>query len=65
LLICMKIRTIEATFIYPVSGKREVKTVTCLFSDRNEKYDLTMLFVVEFNQKLVFDKSDNSFLVRE
>jgi hypothetical protein len=61
----MKIRTITATFHYCNSGTKEERTVTCLFTDRNEQYELTKVFVVEFGKSLVFSKSDNEFLVND
>jgi hypothetical protein len=60
-----KIRTITGTFKYCNSGTQEVKTVTCLFDERSEKYELTMVYVVEFGYKLAFSKSDNEFLVND
>ncbi|OBQ30105.1 MAG: hypothetical protein AN483_06880 [Aphanizomenon flos-aquae MDT14a] len=60
-----KIRTITGTFKYCNSGTEEVKTVTCLFDERSEKYELTKIYVVEFGCKLVFSKSDNEFLVND
>jgi|GEM_PF-5699677 hypothetical protein len=60
-----KIRTITGTFKYCNSGTQEVKTVTCLFDERSEKYELTMVYVVEFGHKLAFSKSDNEFLVND
>lgn len=60
-----KIRTITGTFKYCNSGTQEVKTVTCLFDERSEKYELTKVYVVEFGCKLVFAKSDNEFLVND
>ena len=60
-----KIRTITGTFKYCNSGTQEVKTVTCLFDERSEKYKLTMVYVVEFGYKLAFSKSDNEFLVND
>ncbi len=61
----MKIRRITATFRYCNSGREEERTVQCLFNDRNEKYELTKVYVVEFGKELVFDKLDNSFLVND
>jgi hypothetical protein len=60
-----KIRTITALFEYCNSGRKEVKTVTCFFSQRNEKYQLTMVYVVEFHKCLAFSKTDNTFLVND
>ncbi|HEY9608490.1 hypothetical protein [Allocoleopsis sp.] len=61
----MKGRKITATFHYCNSGKKEVKTVNCLFDDKAEQYELTKVFVVEFGESLVFSKSDNTFLVND
>jgi hypothetical protein len=61
----MKIRTITATFQYCNSGKVEELTVNCLFDDRSQQYELTKVFVVEFGQKLLFCKGDNTFLVND
>ncbi len=61
----MKIRQITGTFRYCNSGRKEERTVTCLFTDRNEQYELTKVFVVEFGKSLVFSKSDNEFLVND
>ncbi|MBE9225423.1 hypothetical protein IQ264_08260 [Phormidium sp. LEGE 05292] len=61
----MKIRRITATIQYCNSGRTEERTVTCLFDDISEQYELTKVFVVEFNQSLVFSKNDQSFLVND
>jgi hypothetical protein len=61
----MKVRTITATFKYCNSGIQEVKTVNCLFTDRNEKYELTKVYVVEFGHEVLFSKDDNTFLVND
>ena len=54
----MKARTITATFKYCNSGTQEVKTVNCLFTDRNEKYELTKIYVVKFGHEVLFSKDD-------
>lgn len=61
----IKIRIITGTFKYCNSGTQEVKTVTCLFDERSEYYELTKVYVVEFGCKLIFCKSDNQFLVND
>lgn len=61
----MKIRQITATFHYANSGRKEEKTVTCLFDEKASKYELTKLFVVELQLHLVFSKLDNTFLVND
>lgn len=38
-----KMRTITGTFKYCNSGTQEVKTVTCLFDERAEQYELTFI----------------------
>lgn len=38
-----KIITITATFKYCNSGTEEIKTVTCLFDERAEKFELTLI----------------------
>ncbi|MHC5739417.1 hypothetical protein [Nostoc sp.] len=43
----------------------EEKTVTCLFTERSEKFELTKVYVVEFGCELIFCKSDNHFLVND
>ncbi|AFY51294.1 hypothetical protein Nos7524_5604 (plasmid) [Nostoc sp. PCC 7524] len=60
-----KSRTITGTFKYCNSGREEVKTVTCLFTERSEKYQLTKVYVVEFGCELIFCKDDNHFLVND
>ncbi|WP_138504491.1 hypothetical protein [Nostoc sp. PA-18-2419] len=60
-----KIRTITATFKYCNSGTEEIKTVTCLFDERAEKFELTKVYVVEFGCKLIFSKPHNHFLVND
>jgi hypothetical protein len=60
-----KIRTITATFKYCNSGTEEIKTVTCFFDERAEKFELTKVYVVEFGCKLIFCKPDNHFLVND
>jgi hypothetical protein len=60
-----KLRTITGIFKYCNSGREEVKTVTCLFTESSEKYELTKVYVVEFGCELVFSKSDNEFLVND
>ena len=61
----MKARRITATFKYCNSGKEEIKTVNCLFTDRSEQYELTKVYVVEFGCELIFCNSDNHFLVND
>ncbi|TBR56431.1 hypothetical protein B4U84_29865 [Westiellopsis prolifica IICB1] len=61
----MKIRQVTATFKYCNSGRQEEKTVNCLFDENAEKYQLTKVYVVEFGCKLVFSKTDNTFLVND
>lgn len=60
-----KMRTITGIFKYCNSGTEEVKTVTCLFDERAEQYELTKVYVVEFGCKLIFSKTDNEFLVND
>lgn len=60
-----KARMITGTFKYCNSGKEEVKTVTCLFTERSEKYQLKKVYVVEFGRELIFCKDDNHFLVND
>lgn len=59
----MKHRKITATFKFCNSGKTEERTVNCLFTDENEQYQMAKIYVVEFQQALVFSKSNNTFLV--
>lgn len=59
----MKIRRITATIQYCNSGRTEERTVTCLFDDISEQYELTKVFVVELGKKLIFSKNDQTFLV--
>ena len=61
----MKARTITATFKYCNSGREQVKTVNCLFTDRNEQYQLTKVYVVEFGYEVLFSKDSNTFLVND
>ncbi|BAZ71255.1 hypothetical protein NIES4106_60520 (plasmid) [Fischerella sp. NIES-4106] len=61
----MKARLITATFKYCNSGREQEKTVNCLFDENAEKYELTKVYVVEFGYKLVFSKTDNTFLVND
>ncbi|WP_392530211.1 hypothetical protein [Nostoc sp. C117] len=60
-----KMRTITGTFKYCNSGREETKTVTCLFDERAEQYELTKVYVFEFGCKLIFSKTDNHFLVND
>ncbi|MBH8565920.1 hypothetical protein I8748_27765 [Nostoc sp. CENA67] len=60
-----KSRIITGTFKYCNSGREEVKTVTCLFTERSEKYQLTKVYVVEFGCELIFCKDNNHFLVND
>lgn len=60
-----KIRVITGKFKYCNSGREEIKTVTCLFDERAEKFELTKVYVVEFECKLIFSKTDNHFLVND
>jgi len=59
----MKVRQIEANFHHTETNRKEVLAVTCWFTDRNEQYELTKVWVVEFNAALLFDKNTNTFLV--
>jgi hypothetical protein len=59
----MKIRTVTATIHHAESNWKEEKTVTALFTDDNEKYELTKVFVVEFNKQVIFSTTDNTFLL--
>lgn len=59
----MRLRQVAATFWHTESDQTEQQTVTCLFSDRNEKYVLTKVFVVEHQKEILFDKETNTFLV--
>lgn len=59
----MKLRKITATFRHCNSLTQEEKTVNCIFDDRNEKYELTMVYVVELGKKVMFSKTDNTFLL--
>ncbi|MFB2880696.1 hypothetical protein [Floridanema aerugineum] len=61
----MKIRRITATIQYCNSGRTEERTVTCLFDDISEQYELTKVFVVELAKKLTFSKNDQTFLVND
>lgn len=55
----MKIRTIEATVFHAESNRREARTLTLLFDDRSERFTLTKVYVLEFQQRVVFDKEEN------
>lgn len=57
--------TITGVFKFCNSGREEVRTVTCLFTERSEKYQLTKVYVVEFGCELIFCKDDNHFLVND
>lgn len=61
----MKIRQITANFHYCNSGMKEEKTVNCIFTDDNEKYLLTKVYVVELQKKVLFSKTDNTFLIND
>ncbi|MFN6565208.1 MAG: hypothetical protein RMY28_036150 [Nostoc sp. ChiSLP01] len=58
------IRVITGKFEYCNSGREEIKTVTCLFDERSEHYQLTKVYVVEFGCKLLLSKP-NTFLVND
>lgn len=60
-----KIRKIEATIHHTESNTKELKMLTCFFTDRNEKYVITKVFVVEFSQELLFDVEMNEFLIAD
>jgi hypothetical protein len=60
-----KIRKITGTVKYCNSGTQEERTLTCLFTERSEKYMLTKVYVVEFGCELVFSKDNNEFLVND
>ncbi|MDY6941267.1 MAG: hypothetical protein SWY16_26870 [Cyanobacteriota bacterium] len=55
----MKIRKIEVTVNHAESERTEVQTLTFLFDDRAEKYELTKVYVVELGKKVIFSKSEN------
>jgi len=59
----MKIRTVTAIIHHAESNWKEEKTVTALFTDENEKYQLTKVFVVEFDKKVIFCTTDNTFIL--
>ena len=61
----MKIRTLEATFIYTESKRREVQTVTYLDEDSEGKYTIKRVYVIEMKRNLVLDTHTNEFLVPE
>lgn len=55
----MKIRTVEVTVFHAESDRREVQTLTLWFSDRSERFTLTKVFALEFQEWVVFDKEEN------
>jgi hypothetical protein len=59
----VKIRSIKVTIHHAESDRREVKTLTFLFDDRSERYELTKVYVVELGRSVVFDKSENLVLL--
>lgn len=59
----IKIRTVIATIVYTESKRREEKMVTIW--DDQPNYTLAKLFIVEFQRKLIVDKSTNEILIPE
>ena len=59
----MKIRTLIVTIHHAESDWKEEKQVT-IFDDKPD-CQLAMLFVPEFGKRVVFDKTDNSILLRD
>jgi hypothetical protein len=59
----MKIKTMLANFSGTRTNRRWQETVTCLFEEETTDV-LIMVYVVEYQKKLFYDRLDNEFLIR-
>ncbi|MCT7969721.1 hypothetical protein NG799_25750 [Laspinema sp. D1] len=59
----MKIKTMLANFFGTRTNRRWQETVTCLFEEETTDV-LIMVYVVEYQKKLFYDRLDNEFLIR-